>query len=661
MPKRVITAAVGVAGLVVVGLGVASATIWRADDVLVATATPASHTVVTEPGVLELGGDPVTVRVSVPDGGPVTLAVGRDTDVEGWIGTDAHTVVTGLSSWDALATSAVTAPSPSPTAAATPAPSVSASPSASASATPGAAAEPTAVDPAGSDMWVAEETGEGSAELVWPAQEGRWSLIAVSTGESAPTLELAWPRVVTTPWLWPCVVVGSLIFLAAAYLLYRDFRRHGRAGAPVEWTSVHTDALTAVGARAATGTEPPTTTGMTRRQLREAEALRTGRPRPATAARGVPAVPAAAGPPAAPAGGTDTGATTTGSSARPDAARTRGAGSVAAASAGVGSAGGSTDAAGVGGRAAAGADDRAAAGAADRLASGAADRAGESTAVSGASGASAGAGSVAAAPLSRRALRSRSGASADTTTSLPPVPGSAAEGPGSESTGIAAAPALPAPAATGAGSASTTAAGAAPTGPAAAGTGAGTGPGPAGAAAAGAGAAAAAPARKGWTPSWLGGAGRSTARPSGDEATEPVPTIGAATPESPETAPESSDGAAAEPASTPFSPTSSGATVPPVVHHGRPAWLPRTPVQAASPAEGAAAPEDERALGAEPGAPASGEDVQPSPDDTAVIVPEQPGSRADAWRKAWGLPASDGDADGGAQSDTNGTERGEGR
>ena len=36
MVKRLIIAAVGVVGLVVIGLGVASATVWRADDVLVA-------------------------------------------------------------------------------------------------------------------------------------------------------------------------------------------------------------------------------------------------------------------------------------------------------------------------------------------------------------------------------------------------------------------------------------------------------------------------------------------------------------------------------------------------------------------------------------------------------------------------------------------------
>ena len=69
MLKRLIIAAVGVVGLVVIGLGIASATVWRADDVLVATTSGGSHTLVTDPGVLELGGDPVTVTVTVPDDG----------------------------------------------------------------------------------------------------------------------------------------------------------------------------------------------------------------------------------------------------------------------------------------------------------------------------------------------------------------------------------------------------------------------------------------------------------------------------------------------------------------------------------------------------------------------------------------------------------------
>jgi hypothetical protein len=282
--KRLIIAAVGVVGLVVIGLGIASATAWRADDVLVATTSGGSHTLVTEPGVLELGGDPVTVKVSVPDGGNVVLAVGRDTDVAGWVGTDAHGNVTGLSGWHTLAVDDVAAPEPTaaPTDAATAPPADAATPA----PTEGAADAPaTVADPTGSDLWVAQDTGKGSAELVWPAQEGRWSLLAVSTGESAPTLALSWPRVVTTPWLWPCVVVGALLVLLAGWLLLRDVRRR-RAGLdePV-WHSVHTGAVPAVAVTVGEVDDIPV---LTRRQMREAAQARAARPRTGS----VPQVPA---------------------------------------------------------------------------------------------------------------------------------------------------------------------------------------------------------------------------------------------------------------------------------------------------------------------------------------------------------------------------------
>lgn len=292
MLKRLIIAAVGVAGLIIIGLGIASATVWRADDVLVATTSGGSHTLVTDPGVLELGGDPVTVTVSVPDGGDVVLAVGRDTDVDGWVGTDAHARVTGLSGWHTLAVDDVAAPEPTPAvtptdAAAPPADAATPAPS------EGEAEAPvTVADPTGSDLWVAEETGTGSATLVWPAQEGRWSLLAVSTGESAPTLSLAWPRVVTTPWLWPCVAVGTLLVLLAGWLLLRDVRRRRAGLDEPEWTAVHTGATPAVVIGAA---DIDTIPVLTRRQLREASQARAARPRTGS----VPAVPS---PTSAPAG-----------------------------------------------------------------------------------------------------------------------------------------------------------------------------------------------------------------------------------------------------------------------------------------------------------------------------------------------------------------------
>ena len=148
----------------------------------------------------------------------------------------------------------------------------------------------TVADPTGSDLWVAQETGTGSAELVWPAQEGRWSLIAVSTGESAPTLALAWPRVVTTPWLWPCVVVGTLLVLLAVWLLVRDVRRR-RAGldAP-QWHAVNTGATPVVVVSDDIDAIPV----LTRRQMREAAQAHATKPRSGA----VPQVPAPGAAPA---------------------------------------------------------------------------------------------------------------------------------------------------------------------------------------------------------------------------------------------------------------------------------------------------------------------------------------------------------------------------
>ena len=287
MLKRLIIAAIGVVGLVVIGLGIASATVWRADDVLVATTSGGQHTLVTDPGVLELGGDPVTVTVSVPDDGPVVLAIGRDTDVAGWVGTDAHGRVTGLSGWHTLAVEDVEAPAPDGDRrlgrapgrrrdAAAPAPTES----------PAAEAAPTVADPTGSDLWVAQETGLGSAELVWPAQEGRWSLIAVSTGDAAPTLSLAWPRVVTTPWLWPCVAAGALLVLVSrlAPAARRPPSPRGARRADVALGQHGRDA----------GSSSPGDVDqvpvLTRRELREAAQARAARPRTGS----LPKVPAPA-------------------------------------------------------------------------------------------------------------------------------------------------------------------------------------------------------------------------------------------------------------------------------------------------------------------------------------------------------------------------------
>lgn len=210
MLQRILGVVLVLAGLGGAALGVASATVWREADTVVATGRPAGDgtLVVTDPGVLGLVNSDVTVTATGPDDQPITLAVGREADVLGWVGDDAYTRITGLTDWETLGTAAVAAGA------------------AEEEAEGEAAEEEPAVgpNPAGSDMWVAEASDTGSATLRWSDTPGRWVLLAAGVGEGAqaPTLELTWPRTVTTPYLWPgvgggavLVVVGLLVLLAA--------------------------------------------------------------------------------------------------------------------------------------------------------------------------------------------------------------------------------------------------------------------------------------------------------------------------------------------------------------------------------------------------------------------------------------------------------------
>ena len=300
MHLRLTGAVLVLLGLVAAGSGVASATLWRPADHVQAEAIAAGATtlVVTEPGVLELVDDTVTVRASAPAGSTVVLAVGREADVRAWVGLDPHTRVTGLADASTLAAEPgqpVAPPVETPPADdASPEPTDDASPDATDEATGEAAdeadangsenddapsstavedLEATAPDPSGSDMWLVETSGEGSAELSWTREPGRFSLLVASTGPEAgpPTLELTWPREVATPWLWPGVWTGVGLALAGVALLVLGWTRSRRRDT---WTEV---------AEPEPAVEVPTGP-LTRRQLRELEAARASRT-PATRRR----------------------------------------------------------------------------------------------------------------------------------------------------------------------------------------------------------------------------------------------------------------------------------------------------------------------------------------------------------------------------------------
>ncbi|GMA25243.1 hypothetical protein GCM10025864_30020 [Luteimicrobium album] len=282
MPYRIIGLALVVLGVVSAALGVASATVWRADSTVTASTHPASDAptlVTTGPGVLGLVDDKVSITARAADGGDVVIAVGRADDVAGWVGDDPVTQVTGMTDWSTLATKTTSGEAPK-----------------------------TAPDPSSSDMWVSSTSGSGEVTLPWTARDGRWSVLVAAVGDDAqaPTLALTWDREVTTPWLWPLVLVGLVLVVVGLVVMslgrLRTRNRHQEA----VLAAARTNAPPAPAPAGVGEASPSTTTTLTRRELRE-QALReaqnqqrrrggrrgkTGDEAPLDPAAGVPAPPA---------------------------------------------------------------------------------------------------------------------------------------------------------------------------------------------------------------------------------------------------------------------------------------------------------------------------------------------------------------------------------
>ena len=197
----ILLAAIGVAAIV---LGVLSATAWRASNV-VAMSTPerpAAPVLVTDPGVLDLMPGDVEITATADAEQPVTLVIARTEEVAAWVGASPHTKVTGAADWETLAVEDVPL------------------------GEGGTETVPTVSDV---DGWPVERAEDGTVTTTWVDEPGRWSVLAVTDGtESAPALELSWQREVSTPWLWPGVILGALLLIAGLALLVRDEQKRRR-------------------------------------------------------------------------------------------------------------------------------------------------------------------------------------------------------------------------------------------------------------------------------------------------------------------------------------------------------------------------------------------------------------------------------------------------
>lgn len=226
-----------VLGAVAALVGILTATALRPDDhVTVATETPETPVVLIDPGVLNLVSPTVTLKATAADDEtPIVLAFAPTSDVEAWVGPSAHTSITGLSSWEALSTEVTEG-------------------------------EATVPNPAEADLWRDQITGTGELEVDITADPGQVTLLAATDGEKpAPSIELTWPREVTTPLFLPLLIGGLVAMAAGLTLLFLAKPR----------TATETEGDEAAVSGAASTEKPSRGSGrLSRRQLRELERQR---------------------------------------------------------------------------------------------------------------------------------------------------------------------------------------------------------------------------------------------------------------------------------------------------------------------------------------------------------------------------------------------------
>ncbi|MBP2216160.1 hypothetical protein [Arthrobacter sp. CAN_C5] len=204
-----------VIGVLLMLVGIAQLTFLSPSETVTASVpagTESGPVTVIDAGAKEPGAD--DVDITVRSEGTFTLAVGRASDVDAWVGDAAHLRVTGIEE-DGLQTTFTDG-------------------------------EQTVPDPSGSDLWTSEETAEGSVTHRWldPA-DGDWSILLASDGENpAPTnVSITWPNDETTVWAVPLIVIGALIVLIGIALFFRKPKRERPP--TVEGSRAHQRALEA--------------------------------------------------------------------------------------------------------------------------------------------------------------------------------------------------------------------------------------------------------------------------------------------------------------------------------------------------------------------------------------------------------------------------------
>ncbi|MDI3331867.1 MAG: hypothetical protein QJR09_14215 [Micrococcus sp.] len=186
-------------------------TIWAPPETMTAAVgqapAEAPLTVITS-GIDEVDEEPVEFTLSGE--GSFNVMLGRERDVQAWVGDAAHNTVTGIT---------------------TDVPSGEA-PRIEVQHTDGEATVP---NPKGSDLWLEVQEAQDRLEERWSVpSDGDWALLVARDGtDPAPTeMTVTWTnRVGDSPWIVPLYVIGVLLVLIGlALLAWALIRRRGPGG-----------------------------------------------------------------------------------------------------------------------------------------------------------------------------------------------------------------------------------------------------------------------------------------------------------------------------------------------------------------------------------------------------------------------------------------------
>ena len=205
-----------------IGAGIAQRTVFLGPDtheVTISTSGDAAFTML-DGEVLNSSPGPQTLHVT--GDGPLFAAMGRTADMQAWLADAEYNTVT-LTSDGEVRNGVVQR--------LLPAPAETAAPEATDAAS--APAATAGRNPAGSDLWLDEFTGEGALTAPLRVPDSMSVLLAVDGTAPAPAkVTISWPIDNATPFAGPLIVLGGIFLLIGGYLYFLAIRHVRRSRGP---------------------------------------------------------------------------------------------------------------------------------------------------------------------------------------------------------------------------------------------------------------------------------------------------------------------------------------------------------------------------------------------------------------------------------------------